>query len=750
MMRLFIPILLLTCLAGSMAAQSDMTLLRAEGKIPKEYITPSKKKYKRQIEALEKKSINRRDKKSQKQFLLQSNFMIDDLLQSGLVLFNDSVTNYVNDVLQIIVEANPNIKRKEKLRVYTLRSPNVNAFATDQSIIFVTLGLLANLENEAQLAYVLSHEMVHIQERHTLDLFLETKEINRRKRNDKNILGESSFNARLLAKSMFSKQLEMEADEHGWDLFVNTNYSSQSLPNVFKMLFYSYLPFDDVEFPTDYFDEGTYILPQRYWKKEVDPITPFSDTEEELGTHPSAFKRLNRLEPKIREVAAAEDKENFLVSEERFRSIRKQARYELPLLHLESELLADALYNSYLVENLITSDFHTRKIMAKALYMQAKYEHEYESLNPTAINVEGASQRVHFLLDEMPTEEVVVLALRYNWKLYQENPKDKELAVITEDLFRIMVEYHQLEDFKHQYITAVDTTNIVVEPEKLDTTQEASKYDKIAAQQNDSNYWQFAFVPYIQDSSFVEGFNKGLKALKRKEKLEKYYSTRQGKVERYNDQKERSKGLYLGINRITVVNPFYLNLDGRRRDNNVRFIKSEEGQSEFRSTIKDVSKISKLRVNILDVVDLRSTDIQAFNDIRHLNSWFEQQINHLDLSLTPGYSQNTIDQIADRYNSDYFLWTGIISLRQKKRIVGDVVLSLLIPYYLPVGIYRMAKPSYDMMFYAILFDVKTGKREAIKFEYFDYKDTDTLVKAHLYDVFNQIKARKKKTSKRRK
>jgi hypothetical protein len=40
--------------------------------------------------------------------------------------------------------------------------------------------------------------------------------------------------------------------------------------------------------------------------------------------------------------------------------------------------------------------------------------------------------------------------------------------------------------------------------------------------------------------------------------------------------------------------------------------------------------------------------------------------------------------------------------------------------------------------YAILFDVTTGKRQTVKYDYFDHKDSDSVVKSHLYDTFNQI------------
>ena len=49
-----------------------------------------------------------------------------------------------------------------------LDTPDLNAFAVPGGYVFVTSGLLANLNSEAELAAVLAHEIAHITERHQL------------------------------------------------------------------------------------------------------------------------------------------------------------------------------------------------------------------------------------------------------------------------------------------------------------------------------------------------------------------------------------------------------------------------------------------------------------------------------------------------------------------------------------------------------------------------------------------------------
>lgn len=53
-------------------------------------------------------------------------------------------------------------------RVTVLEDPTLNAFAYPHGSIFVHTGLLARMENEAQLATVLGHEMSHVEQRHML------------------------------------------------------------------------------------------------------------------------------------------------------------------------------------------------------------------------------------------------------------------------------------------------------------------------------------------------------------------------------------------------------------------------------------------------------------------------------------------------------------------------------------------------------------------------------------------------------
>lgn len=84
-----------------------------------------------------------------------------------------ALSDYVNAVGQRVLEASdlrkpgaPEQYRTVPFQFRVIDSPVVNAFALPGGYIYVTRGLLSHLQNEAQLAVVLGHEIAHVAARH--------------------------------------------------------------------------------------------------------------------------------------------------------------------------------------------------------------------------------------------------------------------------------------------------------------------------------------------------------------------------------------------------------------------------------------------------------------------------------------------------------------------------------------------------------------------------------------------------------
>lgn len=752
MKNIFVAIIVFA--SASLFAQNfnQYAPLQCVGKIPEEFLIPSSKKYKSEIQRAEKKKIKKQELKDRKRFALESNFVIDDMLQSGLVLFGDPVSLYLNDVAAQIIAANPTFKRK--VNVYALRSKAVNAFATDRGTIFVTLGLLAQLENEAQLAYILAHELVHIQEGHAMDLYLEAKDISRNA-SRRSVYEKASFDEQLLSKNRYSRKLETEADNKGLDYYLLTKYSTDEISSVFDVLQYAYLPFDEVRFEQSFFESGSYKLPGHYWLAEVKPINgEVSKEEQEKSTHPDVDTRRKDIKARLDKHGKSGDK-LFLVSEERFRTVRQSARFELPYLYLHNSQIAESIYSAYLLLKQYPDNAYLQKCIAKALYIQAKYKNDGDyKINSKWANREGELQRLQFLTDTIVSKDATILALRYAWQQYKLHPEDSELTTITNDLFTELG-YHSnsLSDFD---VSAGTGSTTVPEPEKpkeeeKKKTKEKNKYEKIKEQKAKTapatDGWRAAFEEFKSDNAFIKAFDEGQKRYKKIEEKTAYFESDKGKAERRKTNARIKKhGNRLGIDKLIVINPYYLKLDARK-SNAVQYIQSESGQINLKEIVEATAKKAGIKATLLDVASLKDGQVDRFNDIRLLNDWFEEQTDYNDLSVTPGVSQKQVSAVADKYGAEHVLYTGVISLREaKKGAALAIAAGILYLPVLPFSIYWAAKPEYDMLHYAILFNVKEGTFQTLKYEYFDARDTDTMLKAHYYDTFAQIKAKPKKKS----
>jgi predicted Zn-dependent protease len=86
--------------------------------------------------------------------------------KSGAVLDEAALERYLLGVARRLTPRAA-LERLE-VRVRVIESPALSAFVSPDGGVFVTMGLLARLENEAQLAIVVGHELVHAVNRHAI------------------------------------------------------------------------------------------------------------------------------------------------------------------------------------------------------------------------------------------------------------------------------------------------------------------------------------------------------------------------------------------------------------------------------------------------------------------------------------------------------------------------------------------------------------------------------------------------------
>ena len=169
--------------------------------------------------------------------IAQSSSFEKELEKSDAFIRNEPLHNYLNDVLH-------RISGDSRYKVKVLLSPSLNAFATAHGTIYICTGLLARIQNEAQLAALLSHEMVHIINDHAYRNLFNAKQIAlssaRKQIGLEFFFGSLATNVVSLtlrsAISGYSRDLEREADSLGLINMKKASYAPIEFRNLFLIL----------------------------------------------------------------------------------------------------------------------------------------------------------------------------------------------------------------------------------------------------------------------------------------------------------------------------------------------------------------------------------------------------------------------------------------------------------------------------------------------------------------------------------
>jgi len=157
----------------------------------------------------------------------------DSALFKSESLYNDVIVNkYIQGVMDRIF---PQFKGKIKVRL--INDPYLNAFALPNGSIYFNVGLLARLDNEAQLATILAHEGAHFVHKHGL------KQRRRIKSASAFALifgaaGGGVFAKIAAASSIYgySRDLEREADAEAFINMKKAGYDISQSPAAFQKL----------------------------------------------------------------------------------------------------------------------------------------------------------------------------------------------------------------------------------------------------------------------------------------------------------------------------------------------------------------------------------------------------------------------------------------------------------------------------------------------------------------------------------
>jgi len=140
---------------------------------------------------------------------------------SGLLYRNAALEQYLNEIAGALTAQAAG--SAEGTRVQVIREPYLNAYTLPGGFCFVSTGMLVRIENEAQLAAMLAHEMAHILRRHAL-------------RGIRHLHSESREHPAQSSAFGYRLEAEIEADRDSLQMMVRAGYDPQEAIRLYEHL----------------------------------------------------------------------------------------------------------------------------------------------------------------------------------------------------------------------------------------------------------------------------------------------------------------------------------------------------------------------------------------------------------------------------------------------------------------------------------------------------------------------------------
>lgn len=693
--------------------KENFTPLKSEGTLPEIFTQNIRNVIKADIIDLNK--SKERDKTLKSVYLTEANYEIEKIVKSGNTLINDEITKYLNKLKDIVLSNNSDLK--SRLNIFTLKSTVVNAYSYDKGYIFFDVGLIAQAESEAQLAYILCHEISHYTKKHNIQGYVKNRQLERE------VYEGKSRDDIIIEKCQYSKENESEADIEGFKFFEATNYDFNQAQKAFDVLQYAHLPFELIEFKKSFLETDNFKFPTSYFLKEVSSIRNNGADDDTKSTHPNTVKRKSAIEDLIKNRNNS-GRVNYVAGEEAFKYIRDLARFECCRLYLKNRDYPNALYAAYILHDKYPDNKFISQIISKCLYAITLYKRGdlrygsdsyLESGINSYSNVESYPQQIYHLIEKMPENEWTITALNYTYRAHKKFPSDSILTSLSDSLFNMMgrtnwgiVDFVRTNNKEEKQSEAKDTAAPKSKTELIANLQKENSFKNY-----DTAYYKDAFVDlFMNDKEFVSKFPSSGAVMSSgggfsDYKPRSYSSTSKKRLKKGNRYKEMNK-----VSKVITLEPFYIIVD--KNENTTSSVEADEKQEVLINTINNCAGRQNFELVTLDPGLITASDVSKINDYSIINDWIYERFDGYEYSgsAVPILGTDEINDIVKKYGTTHILKTGIGYVKGRKKYT---------------------------VFYAAIYDLKTNKMVYLKQEIFKGKPNKDLINAKMYQMFYEVK-----------
>lgn len=394
----------------------------------------------------------------------------DYSIKSGDFYFDTELNVYVNSIYEKIAKANPSIP---PITIFISRYPSANAFNTGDGNIVVNIGLLNKLANDAQLAFILSHEIAHQTRSHVNNTIISKAEKYMSKEFQEQLKQtlKEEYNVRSKVRELlmpeifndmrFGRRDELEADSLGLIYSTNAGFNSTDIIATMDLLsqidtYYDSNPLQLkslITVPEVKFNDRW--LNNSHATSSLSMIEEDADTlEDSLKTHPDTKLRREAMERQLKTIASVKG-QTYVSDSTHFERFRLIADMEMVASYFYYEVLSRMMYQAYEIKARYPSNTYANMMLslgyARLHYLQSEHQVQREIALPKR-HFEKSYNNFLAFLNEVKMEETAALGY-YGIRPVNEQWKNNEDYLFT--LFYTARQFEKASEataFKMEYL----------------------------------------------------------------------------------------------------------------------------------------------------------------------------------------------------------------------------------------------------------------------------------------------------------
>ena len=301
--------------------------------------------------------------------------------EGGNFYLKNELTDYVQsigDEIHVSIPAN-----KNNFKFYLSRSMEVNAFCMADGTVIINLGLIASLDNESQLAFIMAHEISHYLKQHSVNDLKRTADAVTYDNVNQN------SNRAVFRRLQFSRDSEFDADGFAINLLATTNFDAMECITALEKLKVSDTLVDsdpqqvllNKYFKSEYCDFDTSWTSEKAIAAIHDRAAVTSESNlmtqdfgDLLSTHPEIEKRQYALKEIMSNFDYSDIEKVEKFERKDFQYIQRIARFEMVENSMRESYYTHALYNAVRLLEYYPDNIYLNTTLSKSLYWISYYK----------------------------------------------------------------------------------------------------------------------------------------------------------------------------------------------------------------------------------------------------------------------------------------------------------------------------------------------------------------------------------------